>query len=45
MDEVREAIQDLQTKFRELVKTDNSMKDVINCHSKNMDALKNMTLL
>ena len=44
MEEVREAIQKLQLKFRELVATDDAMKDVINCHSKNMEALKNLTL-
>ena len=34
MEEVREAIQKLQLKFRELVATDDAMKDVINCHNK-----------
>ena len=44
MEEIREAIFKLQTKFRELVAFDDAMKDVINCHSKNMEALKNLTL-
>ena len=44
MEEIKEAILKLQNKFRELEATDDAMKDVINCHSKNMEALKNLTL-
>ena len=44
MEEIRSAVIKLHKKFRELVVTDNAIKDGINCNSENLDALKNLTL-
>ena len=44
MEELRSAVIKLQKNFRELVETDNAIKDGINCNSKNLEALKNLTL-
>ena len=44
MEELRSAVIKLQKNFRELVNTDNAIKDGINCNTKNLEALKNLTL-
>ena len=44
MEEIRSAVIKLHKNFRELVVTDNAIKDGINCNSENLDALKNLTL-
>ena len=44
MEELRSAVIKHQKNFSELVVTDNAIKDGINCNSKNLEALKNLTL-
>ena len=44
MDELRQHISDLQNNQRALVESQNDMQKVINCHSENMEKLKNYTL-
>ena len=44
MEELRSAVIKLQKNFRELVVTDNAIKDGINCNITNLEALKNLTL-
>ena len=40
MEELRVAVIKLQKKFKERVVIEDAMKDVLNCNSKNMEALK-----
>ena len=44
MEELRLAVIKLQKNFKERVVTENTMKDALNCHSKNMETLKSLTL-
>ena len=44
MDELKQHIDDLQHNQRVLAASQNDMQKVINCHSENMEKLKNYTL-
>ena len=44
MEEIRQSIIKLQEKFKKLAIADEAIKDVINCNSKNLEALKHYTL-
>ena len=44
MEEIRQSVIKLQEKFKKLAIADEAIKEVINCNSKNLEALKNYTL-
>ena len=44
MEKLRKAVIKLQENFKKFIVTEEAMKDVINCFTKNVEALKKYTL-